>query len=171
MTPSSNWSAAKNAACRAKNTISPAACYASPRFDQSNPHGEWAARLTSTSTQSPVFNIDPAAYANGTVRPIAWFADDHPLRSGWAWGQAYLRDGVSRIRRHRRPGQTLCLRARDHLPRPNPRNIQIAIQSTLYDALINNTPGVPPSPPGIPAGAFNLLPVNIIPLFLCRYQY
>jgi hypothetical protein len=44
---------------------------------------------------SPVFNIDPAAYANGTIHPIAWFADDHPLRSGWAWGQAYLRDGVA----------------------------------------------------------------------------
>jgi hypothetical protein len=45
--------------------------------------------------QSPVFNINPAAYANGTIRPIAWFTDDHPLRSGWAWGQAYLRDGVA----------------------------------------------------------------------------
>jgi hypothetical protein len=45
--------------------------------------------------QSPVFNINPVAYANGTIRPIAWFADDHPLRSGWAWGQAYLRDGVA----------------------------------------------------------------------------
>jgi hypothetical protein len=45
--------------------------------------------------QSPVFNINPAAYAKGTIRPIAWFANDHPLRSGWAWGQAYLRDGVA----------------------------------------------------------------------------
>jgi hypothetical protein len=45
--------------------------------------------------QSPVFNIDPAAYASGTVRPVAWFATDKPLRSGWAWGQAYLRDGVA----------------------------------------------------------------------------
>jgi hypothetical protein len=45
--------------------------------------------------QSPVFNINPAAYANGTIRPIAWFADDKPLRSGWAWGQAYLRNGVA----------------------------------------------------------------------------
>ncbi len=45
--------------------------------------------------QSPVFNINPEAYANGTVRPLAWFANDHPLRSGWAWGQAYLRDGVA----------------------------------------------------------------------------
>jgi hypothetical protein len=44
---------------------------------------------------SPVFNISPAAYANGTVRPIAWFPDDKPLRSGWAWGQAYLQNGVA----------------------------------------------------------------------------
>ena len=55
--------------------------------------------MTSTADvyfdQSPVFNINPEAYANGTVRPIAWFANDHPLRSGWAWGQAYLRDGVA----------------------------------------------------------------------------
>jgi len=45
--------------------------------------------------QSPVFNINPEAVANGSVRPIAWFATDKPLRSGWAWGQAYLRDGVA----------------------------------------------------------------------------
>ncbi len=45
--------------------------------------------------QSPVFHIDPQATANGSIRPIAWFATDHPLRSGWAWGQAYLQDGVS----------------------------------------------------------------------------
>ena len=43
--------------------------------------------------QSPVFNINPSA--NGSVRPIAWFASTHTLRSGWAWGQAYLNDGVA----------------------------------------------------------------------------
>jgi hypothetical protein len=45
--------------------------------------------------QSPVFNINPAAATSGTVRPIAWFTGDKPLRSGWAWGQAYLQDGVA----------------------------------------------------------------------------
>jgi hypothetical protein len=45
--------------------------------------------------QSPVFHINPDAIANGSVRPIAWFATDKPMRSGWAWGQAYLRDGVA----------------------------------------------------------------------------
>jgi hypothetical protein len=45
--------------------------------------------------QSPVFHINPEAIANGSVRPIAWFATGKPMRSGWAWGQAYLQDGVA----------------------------------------------------------------------------
>jgi len=45
--------------------------------------------------QSPVFHIDPKAAVDGSVRPIAWFATGTPLRSGWAWGQAYLQDGVA----------------------------------------------------------------------------
>ena len=45
--------------------------------------------------ESPVFNISPSATANGSIHPIAWFASDKTMRSGWAWGQAYLRDGVA----------------------------------------------------------------------------
>lgn len=44
---------------------------------------------------SPVFKIAPDAIAKGEVKPIAWFATNQPLRSGWAWGQAYLQDGVA----------------------------------------------------------------------------
>jgi hypothetical protein len=44
--------------------------------------------------ESPVFDLGPAAYRAG-VRPVAWFDSDHPLRSGWAWGQEYLKDGVA----------------------------------------------------------------------------
>ena len=44
---------------------------------------------------SPVFIISPEANAKGIVHPLAWFPDNHPLRSGWAWGQAYLQDGVA----------------------------------------------------------------------------
>ena len=29
------------------------------------------------------------------IKPIAWFSSDKPLRSGWAWGQQYLKDGVA----------------------------------------------------------------------------
>ncbi|ALI99165.1 M14 family metallopeptidase [Rufibacter tibetensis] len=44
---------------------------------------------------SPVFKLTPDAVANGGVKPLAWFHTDKPLRSGWAWGQAYLKDGVT----------------------------------------------------------------------------
>ena len=45
---------------------------------------------------SPVFRLEPGAAARG-VRPIAWFATSTPLRSGWAWGQAYLKDTVAAL--------------------------------------------------------------------------
>jgi hypothetical protein len=44
---------------------------------------------------SPVFKLAPEAVVKGTIRPIAWFASDKVLHSGWAWGQAYLKDGVA----------------------------------------------------------------------------
>ena len=44
---------------------------------------------------SPVFNILPEGQAKGIVKPLAWFADDKSLRSGWAWGQSYLSGGVA----------------------------------------------------------------------------
>jgi hypothetical protein len=46
-------------------------------------------------SSSPVFKIAPDAIARGTITPIAWFASDRTLRSGWAWGQEYLQDGVA----------------------------------------------------------------------------
>ena len=42
---------------------------------------------------SPVFRLGADAAAKG-VRKIAWFAIAEPLRSGWAIGQDYLKDGV-----------------------------------------------------------------------------
>jgi len=44
---------------------------------------------------SPVFNITPEAQSKGIVKPIAWFASDKTLRSGWAWGQSYLKNGIA----------------------------------------------------------------------------
>ncbi|RYD69917.1 MAG: peptidase, partial [Sphingobacteriales bacterium] len=41
---------------------------------------------------SPVFKLSPNN--NGKVKPLAWFSTATPLRSGWAWGQSYLQDGV-----------------------------------------------------------------------------
>ena len=44
---------------------------------------------------SPVFNINPDANSKGLVKPLAWFTNGNPLRSGWSWGQSYLKNGVT----------------------------------------------------------------------------
>ena len=42
---------------------------------------------------SPVFRIRGGAHAS--VRPIATFDTDTPLKSGWAWGQQHLKGGIA----------------------------------------------------------------------------
>jgi hypothetical protein len=42
---------------------------------------------------SPVFALNPDATMKG-VRPVGWFDNVTPLRSGWAYGQGYLEGGV-----------------------------------------------------------------------------
>ena len=44
---------------------------------------------------SPVFKVAPDALAKGTIKPLLWFDSASPLRSGWAFGQSYLEDGVT----------------------------------------------------------------------------
>ena len=44
--------------------------------------------------RSPVFELSPNSAGMG-VKPLAWFGEEEPLRSGWAWGQSYLRNGVT----------------------------------------------------------------------------
>lgn len=44
--------------------------------------------------RSPVFELAPNSAAMG-VRPLAWFGEEAPLKSGWAWGQSYLKNGVT----------------------------------------------------------------------------
>jgi hypothetical protein len=45
---------------------------------------------------SPVFKLLPEAPLKG-VRPVAWFNSKDPLRSGWAWGEHHLYDGIAVI--------------------------------------------------------------------------
>jgi len=44
--------------------------------------------------RSPVFRLPPEAGFAG-IRPVAWFDNDAPLRSGYARGQRYLRGGTA----------------------------------------------------------------------------
>jgi len=61
----------------------PAARGLTSRLDLYFSDGRW--------DNAPVFDL-PAGDAR--LRPILWFASDAPLRSGWAWGQHVLKDGV-----------------------------------------------------------------------------
>ncbi len=51
-------------------------------------------RLDVFFDNSPTFRLAPDAARRG-VRAVAWFDNDSPLRSGWAWGQTYLEGGVA----------------------------------------------------------------------------
>ena len=42
--------------------------------------------------RSPVFHIRPEGRAS--IQPVGWFDTDAPLRSGWAWGQHHVKDGI-----------------------------------------------------------------------------
>ena len=44
---------------------------------------------------SPVFKLLPDAIARKELVPLAWYASDKTLRSGWAFGQSYLQDGIA----------------------------------------------------------------------------
>ncbi|MBE3097675.1 MAG: peptidase, partial [Planctomycetes bacterium] len=56
---------------------------------------------------NPVFRLDPDATLRG-VRPLAWFDTPQPLRSGWAWGQAYLDGGVAAFEAPLGKGRVMC---------------------------------------------------------------
>ena len=43
---------------------------------------------------SPVFKLGADAVAKGKIKPLMWFGSENLLRSGWAWGQTYLKNGV-----------------------------------------------------------------------------
>jgi hypothetical protein len=45
---------------------------------------------------SPALKLGPEAALKG-VRTVGWFSSDKPLRSGWAWGQQYLKGLVTAL--------------------------------------------------------------------------
>lgn len=52
-----------------------------------------AAKLDIYFDQSPVFKFETEAAARG-IKPLLWFSNETPMRSGWAFGQNYLKDGI-----------------------------------------------------------------------------
>ena len=47
--------------------------------------------------RSPVFRLDASAGIDG-VTPIAWYAKEDLLRSGWAWNASYLDQGIAALK-------------------------------------------------------------------------
>jgi len=67
---------------------------------------------------SEVWQLAADARERG-VRPIAWFDTATPLRSGWAWGQQHLEDGVLAVEAEVGRGR-LILFGNDILKRAQP---------------------------------------------------
>jgi hypothetical protein len=66
----------------------------SSRVDLSNPVANGMTEHTDVFfDDSPVFKIGADSTA-ARIRTIAWYDSKTPLRSGWAWGQSYLENGV-----------------------------------------------------------------------------
>jgi hypothetical protein len=82
---------------------------------------------------SPVFRLKPDAMRAG-LRPVAWFASDQSLRSGWAWGQKYLQDGVAVIDASVGKGKLIHVRARDRVSGATSRHIQVPLQRALFES-------------------------------------
>jgi len=53
-------------------------------------------KLDVNFNNSPVFKLLPEASLKG-ARPVAWFDNKDPLRSGWAWGKHHLHGGIAVI--------------------------------------------------------------------------
>jgi hypothetical protein len=69
----------------------------SVRVDNSHPVAQgMPERVDVFFDESPVFRLGASAAAQG-VKPIAWYDSRTPLRSGWAWGEAYLEGGVAAV--------------------------------------------------------------------------
>ena len=65
------------------------------KVDPTHPLG-WgmAPRADFYFDRSPAFRL-PAKAGEQKFVPVVWFDSEAPLRSGWAWGQKYLKDSVS----------------------------------------------------------------------------
>jgi hypothetical protein len=53
-------------------------------------------RAIVTFSRSPVFRLEAGAEAQG-VRRVAWYDSETPLRSGWAWGEEHVKDGLAAV--------------------------------------------------------------------------
>jgi hypothetical protein len=87
---------------------------------------------------NPAFRLGSDAAAKG-VKPLAWFANGTPLRSGWAWGQSYLDGAVEAVEAQVGKG-TLYLFAPEITFRAQPHGTFKWLFNGIYGAEAQPTP-------------------------------
>ncbi len=88
---------------------------------------------------SPVMEIKPDATLRG-VKPVAWFDNRTPLRSGWAWGQHYLENGAAAIEAALGKGKVLLF-GPEIAFRAQPHGTFKFLFNSLYYAGVQSVPG------------------------------
>jgi len=74
---------------------------------------------------------------SGVVLPIAWYDSKHPLRSGWAWGQEYLENGLAAVEARVGKGRVL-LYAPEILQRAQPHGTFKLLFNALYESVMGS---------------------------------
>ena len=82
-----------------------------------------------------MFRLKEGAAAAG-LRPIAVFDSATPVRSGWGWGQQYLKDGVIAAEARVGKGRVLLF-GPEILQRAQPHGTFKLLFNSLYLSVIN----------------------------------
>jgi hypothetical protein len=82
--------------------------------------------------ESPVFRLGSGAAMAG-VRAVAWFDSETPLRSGWAWGQRYLGNGIVALEATVGKGKAIFV-GPEILKRAQPHPTFKLLFNAIYDA-------------------------------------
>lgn len=83
---------------------------------------------------SPVFRLGAGAAAAG-IMSVAWHEGKQPLRSGWAWGQSYLENGVAALEARVGKGRAL-LYGRKILQRAQPHGTFKFLFNGIYASVL-----------------------------------
>jgi hypothetical protein len=108
----------------------------SARVDTTHPAAAgMAARTDFFYDNSPVFRLKDGAAAAG-LRPIAVFDSASPVRSGWGWGQQYLKDGVIAVEARVGKGRVLLF-GPEILQRAQPHGTFKLLFNSLYLSVLD----------------------------------
>ncbi len=114
----------------------------SARIDTSHPLGQGMTEHADVFfDDSPVFKLGAGAEAAG-VKTIAWYDSKTPLRSGWAWGQQYLENGVVAVEAKVGAGRVLLF-GPEILQRAQPHGTFKFLFNGIYTSIGSKSPTTP----------------------------